>query len=95
MEECLMEWASESNSFTCAYVYKQVVQNVDLGGLYFEGAVPIVETQVARGNIYVPYPQIPVILVAICLFFGLDLMGSGIEVGGIFEFVGYWKAWLG
>lgn len=47
-----MEWASESNKLTCDYVYKQIPasQNVDLGGHYFDGAVPIVETQVAKGN---------------------------------------------
>jgi hypothetical protein len=47
-EECAIKWAEESNKFTCSFVY-QNYEEQDLGGDYFEGAVPIVETQVAKG----------------------------------------------
>jgi len=55
IHDCAIVWARESNAFTCSYVYRDFADlddfnTVDLGGPYFEGAVPIVETQVAKGN---------------------------------------------
>jgi hypothetical protein len=50
MEDCAILWATESNSYTCSFVYETDVTAHDLGGPYFEGAVPIVETQVAKGS---------------------------------------------
>lgn len=47
-EKCAIEWAEESNAFTCSFVYLNY-EDQDLGGDYFDGAVPIVETQVAKG----------------------------------------------
>ena len=49
IKECAFIWASESNNYTCSYVYLKY-KNVNLGGKYFEGAIPIVETQVAKGK---------------------------------------------
>src|SRR6266496_4481227 len=48
-KDCAITWAQESNNYTCSYVYLDY-ENVDLGDEYFVGAVPIVETQVAKGN---------------------------------------------
>jgi hypothetical protein len=47
--DCAIKWAEESNAFTCTYVYAHDL-TVDLGGSCFTGAVPIVETQVAKGT---------------------------------------------
>jgi S1/P1 Nuclease len=50
IEECALSWAKESNSYTCSYVYREGYDQGDLAGDYFTGAVPIVETQVAKGT---------------------------------------------
>ena len=51
IQDCAIEWATESNAFTCSYVYLNY-KHVDLGGTFnFLGAIPIVETQVAKGII--------------------------------------------
>lgn len=50
IEDCAIKWATESNSFTCSYVYgKNFDLKTDLAGVYLDGATPIVETQVAKG----------------------------------------------
>ena len=51
IQKCALNWAIESNNFTCIYVYgDEFSEKVDLGGPYFDGAIPIVETQVAKGK---------------------------------------------
>lgn len=49
IEKCAVGWAKESNAFTCSYVYANLDTNVDLSGEYAQGAIPIIETQVAKG----------------------------------------------
>ncbi|KAL3496119.1 phospholipase C/P1 nuclease [Aspergillus germanicus] len=49
--ECIMQWAAETNSLICKFVLKNGVSGVEghnLGGEYYEKAVPIVEEQIAR-----------------------------------------------
>jgi hypothetical protein len=50
-EDCAITWVEETNALTCSYVYPNYI-DVDLGGEYFIGAVPIVETQGAKGEDY-------------------------------------------
>ena len=50
VETCAVGWATESNSFTCSFVYINY-QDGDLAGTYLNGATPIVETQVAKGTL--------------------------------------------
>jgi hypothetical protein len=52
IEDCAVTWARESNAFTCSFVYgDKFSTSTDLAGEYFDGATPIVETQVAKGMI--------------------------------------------
>lgn len=78
MEDCALIWATESNTYTCSFVYETDVTVEDLGGSYFEGAVPIVETQVAKGS---PLRK-PI------------LIDSWIEACRLFEYVGYVATWM-
>jgi hypothetical protein len=48
-EKCAAGWASESNRWTCDYVYKYARNDTDLGtNGYAFGAVPIVELQISK-----------------------------------------------
>ena len=48
-ENCATRWATESNSWTCDYVYSHVHNDTDLGtNGYAAGAVPIVELQISK-----------------------------------------------
>jgi hypothetical protein len=48
-EECATRWATESNKWTCDYVYSRVHNDTDLGtDGYAAGAVPIVELQISK-----------------------------------------------
>ena len=52
-QDCAVLWASDSNKFICSYVLKDNVDGVtgvDLGGDYFEGAVPVVEQLITRAG---------------------------------------------
>lgn len=52
--ECGISWATETNVLVCAYVLAPGVDWVkenDLGGEYYEGAVPLVEVQIARAGV--------------------------------------------
>lgn len=47
--ECALEWARDSNAWTCDYVYSQVFNGTDLlASGYATGAYPIVELQVSK-----------------------------------------------
>src|SRR5271156_2733423 len=49
--DCASKWAGESNQCVCSYVLKdgvEGVENQELAGDYYEGAVPIVKTQITR-----------------------------------------------
>lgn len=48
-----MTWANEANSYICSNVLAQgedYVEENDLGGTYYENAVPVIELQIARGG---------------------------------------------
>jgi hypothetical protein len=48
-EECASRWATESNRWTCDYVYSQIHNSTDLGANgYALGAIPIVELQISK-----------------------------------------------
>jgi len=48
-EDCASLWATESNRWTCDYVYSHVHNDTDLGTSgYAFGAVPIVELQISK-----------------------------------------------
>ncbi|EIN11624.1 nuclease PA3 [Punctularia strigosozonata HHB-11173 SS5] len=49
---CALEWARESNAWTCDFVYSQIYNNTDLlTSGYARGAYPIVEVQVSRAAV--------------------------------------------
>lgn len=51
--ECGIEWATETNGYVCKYVLApglEWVKENDLGGEYYEGAVSVVELQIARAG---------------------------------------------
>jgi len=51
---CGIEWATESNKLVCQYVLAPGlgwVKGNDLGGEYYEGAVDVVELQIARAGV--------------------------------------------
>jgi hypothetical protein len=51
-EKCAAGWATESNRWTCDYVYKYARNDTDLGTSgYAFGAVPIVELQISKAAI--------------------------------------------
>ncbi|RPB01723.1 phospholipase C/P1 nuclease [Choiromyces venosus 120613-1] len=53
-EKCALVWAGESNEWMCDYVlpanYPEGFAGSELGGDYYEGAVPIVEESVAKAG---------------------------------------------
>jgi hypothetical protein len=52
--KCALEWASETNAFVCSYVLANGVEwleSNDLGGEYYEGAVPVVEDRISKAGI--------------------------------------------
>lgn len=47
--ECATTWATESNKWTCNYVYRRLRGDEDLGyNGYADGGVPIVELQISK-----------------------------------------------
>ncbi|KAF2199179.1 S1/P1 nuclease [Delitschia confertaspora ATCC 74209] len=53
-QTCALEWANEANSYICSYVLHPGVQWVkdnDLGGKYYEGAFPVIETLITKGGL--------------------------------------------
>lgn len=52
-QDCALVWAGEANAQVCAYVLKDDVEGVegrDLSKDYYDGAVPIVNTLIARAG---------------------------------------------
>ncbi|CAG8955919.1 hypothetical protein HYFRA_00008772 [Hymenoscyphus fraxineus] len=52
-ESSALIWAGESNAYVCSTVLpegREGVENVELSGEYFEAAVPVVETLIARAG---------------------------------------------
>lgn len=53
-ESCSMQWAAEANSYVCSYVLQPGIswlESNDLGGGYYDGAVPIVEGQISKAGV--------------------------------------------
>ena len=51
--ECALQWAGEANAYVCSYVMKgglEELESKDLGGEYYEGAVPIIEEMIVKGG---------------------------------------------
>ena len=51
--ECSLGWADQANRWVCDYVLKDgldTVKTMDLGGEYFDGAVPIIEEMIVKGG---------------------------------------------
>ena len=51
--ECALRWADEANEWVCDYVMKgglEEIQGKDLGGEYYDGAVPIIEEMIVKGG---------------------------------------------
>jgi len=80
IETCAFAWAKESNAFTCSYVYANLDTSVDLSGDYAQGAFPIIETQIAKG-------QLPAS--------NEIAKGSWFETCSLFEFGCYGSTWMG
>jgi hypothetical protein len=52
--KCAMLWANESNRLNCDFVFKNGIEwleNHNLGEEYYDGAAPIVETQILKAGI--------------------------------------------
>lgn len=50
--DCALQWARESNKWTCNYVYSELRNDTDLlTSGYAEGAFPIVEMQVSKAAV--------------------------------------------
>jgi hypothetical protein len=49
---CALLWASDANRWVCQYVLKDDIDGLegDLGGEYYDGAVPIIDEMVATGG---------------------------------------------
>jgi len=53
-DQCGVKWATESNKLVCQYVLApglDWVKDNDLGGEYYEGAVDVVDLQIARAGV--------------------------------------------
>lgn len=53
-EKCATQWAKEANSYICSYIMQpgqEWLENNDLGGEYYKGAVTIVESQISKAGI--------------------------------------------
>ncbi|KIW09839.1 hypothetical protein PV08_11940 [Exophiala spinifera] len=48
--DCGLLWASEANAYVCSYVLAHDVLHKDLGGTYYEGAVPIVDELIGKAG---------------------------------------------
>lgn len=52
IEGCALAWAADANKWVCEYVLKDDIEGLqgDLGGEYYDGAVPIIDEMVAKGG---------------------------------------------
>ena len=48
--KCALGWAEEANKLVCSFVMKDLEEEKDLAGEYFDGAVPIIEGQIRKGG---------------------------------------------
>jgi hypothetical protein len=49
-QRCALSWANEANSHVCSYVISQLTHD-DLGGQYYDGAVPIVDELIGKAGL--------------------------------------------
>jgi hypothetical protein len=49
-QRCALKWATEANSFICSYVIGKLTDD-DLGGEYYDGAVPIVDMLIGKAGL--------------------------------------------
>lgn len=49
---CALQWAGDANKWVCQYVLKDDIDGLqgDLGGEYYDGAVPIIDEMVGKGG---------------------------------------------
>ena len=54
---CSLAWATDANKWICTYVLKNItkIRGQELNGTYYEGAAPIIETQIAKGGLRLAY----------------------------------------
>ncbi|KAI9842160.1 MAG: hypothetical protein M1837_007447 [Sclerophora amabilis] len=55
-------WARDSNAYTCTTVIPDgasAIEDIDLGGAYYEEAAPVVQLQVAKGESSLTATQVP------------------------------------
>ncbi|KIW95516.1 uncharacterized protein Z519_04101 [Cladophialophora bantiana CBS 173.52] len=48
--DCALSWAREANSYVCSHVLAHDVHGQDLGGEYYEGAIPVVNEMVQKAG---------------------------------------------
>ena len=50
VEDCAVEWATDANALNCVYVLKEDESGAELDGDYYDGAVPYLGLQIAKGG---------------------------------------------
>ena len=50
VEDCALGWATDANVLNCAYVLKEDESGAELDGDYYDGAVPYLGLQIAKGG---------------------------------------------
>ena len=50
VEDCAVEWAADANALNCIYVLKEDESGAELDGAYYDGAVPYLGLQIAKGG---------------------------------------------
>ncbi|KIW32391.1 uncharacterized protein PV07_03941 [Cladophialophora immunda] len=48
--DCALSWAGEANGYVCSYVLAHDVHDQDLGGDYYEGAIPVINDLVQKAG---------------------------------------------
>ncbi|KIY00963.1 uncharacterized protein Z520_03629 [Fonsecaea multimorphosa CBS 102226] len=48
--DCALSWAGEANSYVCSYVLAHDVHNQDLGGNYYDGAIPVTNDLIQKAG---------------------------------------------
>lgn len=49
-QACALQWAQDANKINCDYVLKVDETNMELDGAYYNGAVPYLQLQIAKGG---------------------------------------------
>lgn len=50
VEDCALSWATDANALNCEYVLKEDESGAELDGDYYDGAVPYLGLQIAKGG---------------------------------------------